>query len=69
MNPQLSRRVGVLMMTDPVLALDLERHLDFVDEVSRAESFDALPAWVQEVILAGERQRRDLERANGPAGE
>jgi len=50
MDPQLSRRVGRLMTTDAVRALLMEsvdRHLAFVDEVSRAESFDTLPAWVQ----------------------
>jgi hypothetical protein len=74
MDPQLSRRVGRLMTTDAVRALLMEsvdRHLAFVDEVSRAESFDTLPAWVQEVILEGEREfvayrKRDPTR---PAGE
>ena len=74
MDPQLSSRVGSLMTTDAVRALLMEsvdRHLAFVDEVSRAESFDTLPAWVQEVILEGEREfvayrKRDPTR---PAGE
>ena len=56
MNPQLSRRVGRLMMTDAVRALSLARHLAFVDEVSRARSFDDLPVWVRAIVLAGEEQ-------------
>jgi hypothetical protein len=68
-NPQLSRRVGKLMMTDAVRALDLERHLEFVDEVSRAESFDVLPAWVREVVLEGERQFADWEAHRATAAD
>ena len=48
-------------MTGPVRALDLEHHVEFVSEVSRAESFDVLPAWVREVVLEGERQFADRE--------
>jgi DNA-binding GntR family transcriptional regulator len=74
MDPQLSRRVGRLMMTNAVRALmkqGLDQHLAFVDEVSRADSFEALPAWAQEVILAGERQLAAYQRreATGPVGE
>jgi hypothetical protein len=32
-----------------------------VDEASRAESFDVLPAWVREVIHEGEWQFADWE--------
>jgi hypothetical protein len=44
------------MMTDPVLVLNRERHLAFVDEVSSAESFDELPDWIKGIVHAGERQ-------------
>ena len=56
MNPQLSRRVGRLMSMEPIRALDLERHLAFVDEVSRADSFDDLPVWVRDIIVESEKQ-------------
>jgi hypothetical protein len=52
MDPTLSRRVGRLMMTDPVRRLDLDRPLAFVDVVSSAESFEALSVWVRDIILA-----------------
>jgi hypothetical protein len=39
------------MMSDAVRGLDVDGHIAFVTEVSRAESFDDLPVWVQEVIL------------------
>jgi hypothetical protein len=55
-NPQLSRRVGRIMMAEAVRSLEVDRHLAFVTEVSRAGSFDTLPDWVREVVLAGERQ-------------
>ena len=61
MHPALSRRVGKLMMTDPIRALDLEGHLSFVHEVSGAESFDALPRWVREIVLAGEEQFAEVQ--------
>lgn len=50
------------MMTDGVRALDLEGHLAFVDEVSRAESFEKLSDWVQEIVLEGERRLADEDR-------
>ncbi len=54
MNAELSRRVGRIMLVDAVRALDLERHLAFVDAVVKADGFDDLPAWVREVVLAAE---------------
>ena len=60
MNPQLSRRVGRLMSMDPIRALDLEQHLAVVDEVSRADSFDDLPVWVQDIIVESEKQAAAL---------
>jgi hypothetical protein len=65
MDPQLSRRVGKVMMTDAVRALmrdGVERHLAFVDEVSRADSFDTLPEWAKEVILEGEQQLATFQK-------
>jgi len=56
MNPQLSRRVGRLMSMEPIRALDLDQHLAFVDEVSRADSFDDLPVWVRDIIVESEKQ-------------
>jgi hypothetical protein len=56
MTPELSRRVSNVMATDPVRALGILRHVAFVDEVSMADTFEALPVWVRAVILAGERQ-------------
>lgn len=56
MNPQLSRRVALIMMSAAVQALTLDEHLAFVDEVSKADSFDSLPIWVQDVIVNGESQ-------------
>jgi hypothetical protein len=49
------------MMTDPIRALDLEHHLAFVHEVSRAASFEDLPDWVRDVVLAGERQFAEVQ--------
>jgi hypothetical protein len=69
MNPELSRRVGKLMMTDAVRVLDLERHLAFVDEVSRADSFEVLPAWVQGIILEGERQLAALRATRATSAD
>ncbi len=43
------------MATDAVRRLNLEAHLAFVHEVERASSFEALPAWVQEIVLEGEQ--------------
>ena len=71
MNPQLSRRVGRIMMAAAVRSLEVDRHLAFVTEVSRAESFDDLPVWVQEVILgvsllvgvSGDHRTRGSRRA------
>lgn len=60
-DPALSRRVGQVIMTNPVLVLNLERHLAFVDEVSQAGSFEALPVWVKDIVLAGERQLADAQ--------
>ena len=60
MNPQLSRRVGRLMSMDPIRALDLEQHLAFVDEVSKADSFDDLPVWVQDIVVESEKQAAAL---------
>ena len=57
MNPQLSRRVALIMMSDAVRALDVDRHIAFVTEVSRAESFEDLPIWVSDIIIEGEKQR------------
>jgi hypothetical protein len=55
-SPELSRRVGRLMLMHAVIALDLERHLAFVDAVTRADGFDDLPSWVREVVLAAEHE-------------
>ena len=68
MNPALSRRVAQIMMTEGVLELRLERHLAFVEGVSSAESFDDLPDWVKDIVLAGERQlAQALARRNSNA--
>ena len=61
MNPTLSRRVGRLMMTDAVRQLDLDSHLAFVAEVSRARSFEALPDWVRDVVLGGEEHFAEVQ--------
>ena len=45
-----------------ILHDDLQQHLAFVDGVSRAASFEALPSWVRDIVLEGERQ---LDRWRG----
>jgi hypothetical protein len=66
MDPALSRRVGRLMMTYAVRALDFKRHMAFVAEVSRATSFDDLPRWVCEIVLAGEEQFAEVQAQRPP---
>ena len=61
MDPVLSRRVAKVMATEPIRALDLEEHLAFVDAVARASSFDDVPDWVREIVLAGERQVAEVK--------
>jgi hypothetical protein len=57
------------MMPDAVRALALERHLAFVDEVSMAVSFERLSAWVEDVVLEGQRRLADCIAAQRPEAD
>jgi len=57
------------MMTDAVRALALDRHLTFVDVVPMAVSFERLPAWVQDIVLEGERRPADCIAAQRPVAD
>lgn len=56
MNPELSRRTGRIMSSDAVRALGILRRVALLHEVASTDTFEALPAWVKAIILAGERQ-------------
>jgi hypothetical protein len=51
----LSRRVAKLMGAPAIRALSDAERSRFVHAVMEAESFEALPEWVQRVILSAER--------------
>ncbi|MEA2020769.1 MAG: type I restriction enzyme HsdR N-terminal domain-containing protein [Patescibacteria group bacterium] len=54
MKPELSRRVGKLMMVEPILGLGMESRKDFVDSVANASKFSELPQEHQKLITQAE---------------
>lgn len=61
MNPDLSARAGAVLRV-PVVVDSLgigNRGDEFPAEVDRAETWDDLPDWVREIILAGEEAGHD----------
>lgn len=64
MNPDLSRRVALVMGTDVLLALDVGARLKLASAVEAADSYDALPVWVRQLVDRAEaeaRARRDTK--------
>jgi hypothetical protein len=57
MDPTLSRRAAMIMHTQAVESMDFDARDAFVNTVSRAPNFDALPDDAKKIILDGEKER------------
>lgn len=62
MTPELSRRIGKLMITKTILGLQWDKYDEFVAAVEKADTFDQLPGWVQQIVRQAEKEVKNGEK-------
>ena len=54
MTPELSHRVGAALNVLPPGRLGMADRMELADAVEAAATFEALPSWIQDLVVEGE---------------